>query len=460
MKLKHAITLQRIGVMLSTLIIVIISTAAYVRLFMGDGTVFGNAESLVLVFNNGGEVYRSEGISDDVIRDLRLAIDIENSYIDIGSVKYSIVRDIPYSEEESFVFTKNNVNHQLKPEIGYEVIKLTPVINISDNLIKTLMFSFTVFLVTFVVAGFIASAYNRSHIEKPIENLRNITDSITEGNLDTPVNRSGCKEIGELYDSIESLRAKLAESVYLREKYDEDRKFLISGISHDLRTPVTAICGYIDGILDGIANTEEKIHSYLLSARAKADTVKVMIEDLLMYSKLDLGQVPFELVKVSADGYLRDVVGEFAHDCESRGIELKYEGAIPETYMINVDISRLTRVIQNVIDNASKYVPQDGSGRICIMSRANNSSVIIEIHDNGKGISPDHLPHVFDKFYRGDSARRNDGGSGLGLTIAKQTVEGMGGKIWATSDEGKGASILMSFRFTKGETSNEPNTVN
>ena len=103
MKLKHAITLQRIAVMISTLLIVIAATAAYVRLFMGNGTVFGNAESLVLVFNNGGEVYRSEGVSDDVIRDLRLAIDIENSYIDIGSVKYSIVRDIPYSEKALYL---------------------------------------------------------------------------------------------------------------------------------------------------------------------------------------------------------------------------------------------------------------------------------------------------------------------------------------------------------------------
>ena len=89
----------------------------------------------------------------------------------------------------------------------------------------------------------------------------------------------------------------------------------------------------------------------------------------------------------------------------------------------------------------------------------NNSSVIIEIHDNGAGISPEHLPHVFDRFYRGDSARKNDGGSGLGLTIAKQTVEGMGGKIWATSKEGEGTSMLMSFRFIKGVTGDESNTI-
>lgn len=456
------------AVVLSTLIVVAAATAIYVRVIMRDSSVFGNADSLVIVLENGDEVYKSDGVSDDVIRDIRLADDLNEQYINIGSVKYSIVRDKPNLPETNKLFPGGNLdnfaatntkNNQKPPNSAIEVIKLTPVINVSKDLGNTLMFSFSAFLLAFIAAGAIASSYNRKQIENPIEELRNITDSIAEGNLETPVNSTGCKEIRELYDSVEALRAKLAESVYFREKYDEDRKFLISGISHDLRTPVTAICGYIDGILDGVANTEDKVRSYLISARAKADTVKVMIEDLLLYSKLDLGQVPFESVKVSAGKYLEDIVSEFAPDCEQKGVALTYSGKISEGYCINIDVTKLTRVMQNIIDNASKYVPHDGSGKIDITSRVNNSSVIIEVHDNGSGISPEHLPHVFDKFYRGDSARKNDGGSGLGLTIAKQTVEGMGGKIWATSKDGEGTSMLLSFRFIKGVTGDEPNII-
>lgn len=465
MKLKYAITVQRMSVTLTTLLVVVAATAFYVRVIMRDSTVFGNADSLVIVIENGDEVYKSKGVSDNVIRDIRLAEDLNEAYVNIGNVKYSIVRDEPFSPETNKIFPNANIdnfaaaNNKKPPNTGIEVIKLTPVINVSKDLGKTLAVSFSAFVLAFIAAGIVASSYNRKHIEGPIEELRNITDSIAEGNLDTPVNSTGCKEIRELYDSVEALRAKLAESVYYREKYDENRKFLISGISHDLRTPVTAICGYIDGILDGVANTEDKVKSYLISARAKADTVKVMIEELLLYSKLDLGQIPFESVKVSAALYLSDVVSEFAPDCEQKGVKLSYSGGIPDGYCISVDITKLTRVMQNIIDNAAKFVPHDGTGKIDVSARVNNSSVIIEIHDNGAGISPEHLPHVFDRFYRGDSARKNDGGSGLGLTIAKQTVEGMGGKIWATSKEGEGTSMLMSFRFIKGVTGDESNTI-
>ncbi len=446
MKLKNATILQTILILVGTAVMTLLAVLAFVHIHLGDDVVFGTATSLVAVISEDGILHASEELDENSLNNLEICLRLGETYFENDGKTYVITIEQGNYTGKKLTMFGNIYDQELI------VVKLTPVINFSDNLAKTLMFAVFAFAFFFVIASVVSSYFNTKFVVAPIIELKNATDRIACGNLNDAVsieNSGSIKEISELCDSIEALRLKLCESVYYQEKYDENRKFLISGISHDLRTPVTAIRGYIEGILDGVADNDQKREAYLKAAIAKTDTVKTMIEDLLLYSKLDLGQIPFEMQQVCVNEYMREIVQNFSPDCERRGIRLSLSetDVIDNKYYIRIDPERFARVLQNIIDNACKNIIVE-NGEITVSLRINASSVIIEIRDNGKGISKETLPHIFDRFYRGNAARKNDGGSGLGLTIAKQMTEGMGGRVWATSKLGEGTSILFSFNYS------------
>jgi signal transduction histidine kinase len=240
------------------------------------------------------------------------------------------------------------------------------------------------------------------------------------------------------------MRIKLKESVYLQQKYDENRKFLVSSISHDLKTPVTSIKGYIEGIIDGVAKTPEKMKEYLETARSKAILVNAMIDDLLLYSKLDLNQIPYHFEKTDLEQYFEDCVSDHRYEYEKANIKLALISELKETVFVLIDRERFKRVIQNILDNAKKFM-EKADGQVDIILRETRTSAIIEIRDNGKGIPENDLPHIFERFYRADPSRKSDG-SGLGLAIAKQIVEGHEGKIWVRSTVGEGTRMMISLK--------------
>ncbi len=301
-----------------------------------------------------------------------------------------------------------------------------------------------VFFLTFLLLNLWVSYRFARDVVAPVSRLKDAAVRISEGDLNGGIAEEGDGEVRELCRTLELMRIKLKEAVYLQRKYDENRSFLVSSISHDLKTPVTSIRGYIEGILDGVAHTPEKTRAYLETARSKAMLVNAMIDDLLLYSKLDLNQLPYHLERTDLERYFEDCVSDHRYEFERAGMRLTLRSELDEAIVVMVDRERMKRVVQNIFDNAKKYMNKD-EGEATVLLRATPSSAIVEIRDNGHGIPEEELPHIFDRFYRGDPSRRSAESSGLGLAIAKQIVEGHNGKIWARSGAGEGARILISL---------------
>ena len=304
---------------------------------------------------------------------------------------------------------------------------------------------FIIFLIVFIVTNIVVQKQNMINIINPIINLTKETERLRTGELETAIIEQGYGEVRELGSAVEQLRLQLKNSIYYQQKFDENRKFLISSISHDLKTPVTSIRGYLDGVLDGVADTDEKKKYYLSKAVDKTKLINNMIEDLLLYSKLDLNQMPFEKDRINIVKYIESCLEDNSAEFERENKGIILDNKLSDEYLVNIDREKFKRVIQNIVDNAKRNIKKE-FGKLTIILRETNSSVIMEFKDNGKGISKDDLPYVFDKFYRADTARAVEGSSGLGLAIAKQIVEGLGGRIWAISEIDEGTSIIISLK--------------
>ena len=184
----------------------------------------------------------------------------------------------------------------------------------------------------------IRDRYYERDIIHPMVRLKQETVKLSEGDLDTEIVDDGYGEVRDLCEAVEQLRLKLKESVFYQDKYDENRKFLVSSISHDLKTPVTAIRGYIEGILDGVSATDEKREKYLQTAWNKTNLVSTMIDDLLLYSKLDLNQIPFAMGKVGIAGYIRDFVEDNIFGFEKEGKSISLEHQIEPVSYTHLDV--------------------------------------------------------------------------------------------------------------------------
>lgn len=307
------------------------------------------------------------------------------------------------------------------------------------------------FLVLITTAGILITWIYKS-IVKPIRILQEATHKITEGNLDFTLKINGNNEICELYSDFEEMRIRLKDSA--EEKVDNDRegKELISNISHDLKTPITAIKGYVEGILDGVADTPEKVDKYIKTIYIKANDMERLIDELTFYSKIDTNKIPYTFGKINIDRYFRDCVEELSLDLESKNIEITYFNYADEKILIIADAEQLKKVINNIIGNSVKYIG-DKRGVINIRIKDVGDFVQVEIEDNGKGVAVKDLPHIFDRFYRTDSSRNSmQGGSGIGLSIVKKIIEDHGGKVWATSKEATGTVMFIVFRKYQEET--------
>lgn len=321
---------------------------------------------------------------------------------------------------------------------------LAPINPASFSPTNFLVFSGIVFVLSFIGANAMVSYRFSRRILSPLNNLQKAAMEITLGNLDYEIIEEGDLEVRELCRDLERMRIQLKDSVHTQLKYEDNRKMLISSISHDLKTPVTSIKGYVEGLLDGIASTPEKKEKYLKTIYRKAEQMDGMIDDLLLYAKLDLNQIPFSFEKTNIEGFLLDGLQEIEPEMDDHNIKVLFHSELSGRREIPLDRERMMRVIMNILDNSRKYMDKK-EGRIEISLRETHTSIIIEIKDNGSGIPEKDVAQIFDRFYRSDMARTEIKGSGLGLAIAKQIVEGHEGRIWAVSREGQGTSILISL---------------
>ena len=283
-------------------------------------------------------------------------------------------------------------------------------------------------------------------IAVPLVKLKKATQNIKEGNLDFVLDVEGKDEFSELCQDFEEMRRRLKESTEEKSLIEKENRELISNISHDLKTPITAVKGYVEGIMDGVADTPEKMDRYVRTIYNKTNEMDHLINELTFYSKIDTNRIPYTFNKLNVEDYFEDCSEEVGLELETRGIELVYANYVEKDVMVIADGEQIRRVIHNIISNAIKYMDKP-KGIIQIRIKDVGDFIQIEIEDNGEGIGPKDLPYIFDRFYRTDVSRNSSkGGSGIGLSIVKKILEDHGGKVWATSRLGIGTIMYFVLR--------------
>lgn len=309
-----------------------------------------------------------------------------------------------------------------------------------------IVFILIIFIISFIISNIIFSVKISTSLANPLSKLKLALEQISSGNLDYNIVLEGDEEIKDVSRALDQMRLKLEESISSQIRFDENRKMLLSSISHDLKTPITSIKGYVEGILDKVANSPEKQEKYLRTIQHKAIQVNSMIDDLLLYSKLDLNQIPYNFEKTDITKYMSDCIETQSIDVERADMSVSMDINIPDGTFVIIDRSQMKRVFVNLIENAIKYKSLNKDGIIKITLRFASNNIIIEVKDNGIGIPKENLPLIFDRFYRADSARTKAEGSGLGLAIAKQIVLDHDGKIWVRSRENEGTEFMVSLK--------------
>lgn len=283
-------------------------------------------------------------------------------------------------------------------------------------------------------------------IVTPIHMLQMATQNIKNGNLDFEVEVHNKDEIGELCEDFEEMRIRLKDNAAEKLRAEQQNKELISNISHDLKTPITAIKGYVEGLMDGVADTPEKQNKYLQTVYSKAIDMDHLINELSFYSKIDTNKIPYTFNRINVVGYFEDCAEDIGRELEDEGFGFSYQNYVDDSVQMIADAEQIKRVINNIVGNSKKYSDK-AETQIRMTVKDVGDFVQIEIEDNGKGIAAKDLPYIFDRFYRTDASRNSSrGGSGIGLSIVKKIMEDHGGKIWVTSKEGIGTVMYLVIR--------------
>ncbi len=319
---------------------------------------------------------------------------------------------------------------------------------------KLLMDMFLAITLILIFTSIMLTKWIHKGVFEPINQLNIAMKRIKGGNFDYRLQTESKGEIGELYRNYEDMRLRLKESAEEKVQQEKQNRELISNISHDLKTPITAIKGYVEGIMDGVADTPEKMDKYIKTVYNKANDMDRLINELTIYSKIDSNRIPYHFHRINVSEYFGDCVEEVGLDLDSRHIRLNYSNIVSPDTKIIADPEQMRRVINNIISNSVKYMDK-AQGEIDIRILDEVDSIRVEIEDNGKGISPKDLPQIFERFYRTDASRNSSqGGSGIGLSIVKKIIEDHGGYIWATSKEGEGTCmhfVLRKYQETEQE---------
>lgn len=305
---------------------------------------------------------------------------------------------------------------------------------------------FVAVLVILVVTGVSLSLWIYSGIMTPLEKLAKAAKNIRDGNLDFTLEPEGAQEIRELCEIFEEMRQRLKDSAEEKLVFDKENKELISNISHDLKTPITAIKGYCEGIMDGVADTPEKQEKYVRTIYNKAIEMDRLINELTFYSKIDTNRIPYTFGKINVKSYFDDAAEEIWLELDAKNVDFAYHNYVEDDVLVIADVEQIKRVINNIVGNSVKYMNKP-RGMINMRVRDVGDFIQVELEDNGKGIAAKDLPLIFDRFYRTDASRNSSkGGSGIGLSIVKKIMEDHGGKVWATSKENVGTVMYFVLR--------------
>ncbi|MBO5030802.1 MAG: HAMP domain-containing histidine kinase [Lachnospiraceae bacterium] len=326
-------------------------------------------------------------------------------------------------------------------ELTKEDIMIGAMIN--KRLMRSLVVAMVVILI--MTSGIITAWINKD-IYKPLKELSAAMQHIAEGDFDYHMTEAREDEMGKLFENYEQMRLQLKENEEEKAQNEKKSKELVSNISHDLKTPITSIKGYVEGIMDGVADTPEKMDKYIKTIYNKANDMDKLINELTTYSGIDSNKIPYHFHILNVSDYFSDCVEEVGLDLESKNIHLNFTNLVPADTCVVADPEQLKKVINNIISNSVKYMGHD-NGVIDIRILDEGESVKIELEDDGKGIASKDIGNIFERFYRTDSSRNSlQGGSGIGLSIVKKIIEDHGGYVWATSKEGEGTCMHFVLR--------------
>jgi signal transduction histidine kinase len=270
-------------------------------------------------------------------------------------------------------------------------------------------------------------------LTRPLRELTAATQALAQGDLEQEVTVRSQDELGELAVAFNQMSAELARAVQVRRQMTAD-------IAHDLRTPLTVIKGYAEALRDGDLSSTTATFETIYQ---EAEHLSHLIEDLRTLSLVDAGELALNRQAVSPKDLLERTAAAHLVQARRSGVTLHVDASV-SLPSIHIDPDRLAQVLGNLVGNALRYTPE--GGQITLAARQHGDGVRLTIQDTGAGIAPDDLPHIFDRFYRGDDAREtNEGESGLGLAIAKSLVEAHGGTISVTSTLGEGSVFAVAL---------------
>ncbi len=293
------------------------------------------------------------------------------------------------------------------------------------------------FFVMVILVNVVLSFWVSRSVLEPLEILSNGTKRIIAGELETELDYHKTDEFGEVCRDFEEMCRYLKQSVDQRLENEEQKVEMIRGISHDLRTPLTSIGGYVDGLLDGIANTPEKRKRYLNAIKIRTQDMRRLVDSLSDYSRLGAGRMKYRMTPGDLKCFLEQYMGTYAEDARHNGVEFYLEAEEP-SYPCLLDGEEMKRVMDNLLSNTIRYrIGEQSRVRLSLKRKDQGSWIVMEYGDDGPGVPQHCLKRIFETFYRVDSARSHAGeGSGIGLAVVRKIIEEHGGTVWAKNENG------------------------
>jgi signal transduction histidine kinase len=290
------------------------------------------------------------------------------------------------------------------------------------------------FLLAGVVAGLISLLIARwlaRGMTQPLRDMAAAVRRMEVGDYTSRVHTHSRDEVGQLATAFNRMSAEL-------ELLERSRRDLVANVSHELKTPITAIRAHLENLADGIEQPDRDTLQVMLG---QTERLGRLVDQLLDLSKLESGEVPLQLEPMALSPMVDRVISEFSVGHAVTDIALIAE--VPEDLVVDADRERMHQVVFNLVDNAVRFTPP--GGEVTIAAERDAERIRVTVHDTGVGVAPEHLPRVFERFYRADPARSRDdgGGTGIGLAIARSIVEGHGGRITADSEPGRGATFTF-----------------
>ncbi len=266
-------------------------------------------------------------------------------------------------------------------------------------------------------------------VVKRLNTVRHGAEQLAGGNLNIRLPLEGNDEVTALANDFNRMADALAQSAQRQRDLERARRDLVAAVSHDLRTPLTAVRAMIEALADDVVQDEATRTRYLESARAQLENLSTLVDDLFEIAQLDAGVLQIELERASLHDLISDTLSNLQPHAARHGVRLIGEVA-PDVDLVLMNPPKMQRVLYNLIGNALRHTPADGTIRLRVLAEGNE--VQVEVVDEGEGIASEDLPYIFERTYRGEKSRSRDyGGAGLGLAIVRGLVEAHGGRVWA-----------------------------